>query len=138
MRLDLHTAALKMVQKRLLSYAPPPPGEGEADCGEADCGEADCGEGESKLVSDTALRLMLADIDDAFTLDEELAELLRQSADDLIRNVVDRACALAKHRGSDTVGADDAAAAAEYSRVKRARRSVNQKKYSKTFRTIAI
>ena len=133
MRLDLHTAALKMVQKRLLSYAPPPPGEGEADCGEADCGE-----GESKLVSDTALRLMLADIDDAFTLDEELAELLRQSADDLIRNVVDRACALAKHRGSDTVGADDAAAAAEYSRVKRARRSVNQKKYSKTFRTIAI
>lgn len=117
MRLDLHTSVLRMVQKRLLSYAPP--GDGIEDEG---------GKGEANIVSDTVLRLMLADIDDAFSLDDELAELLRQSADDFIRTLVGGACSLSKHRGSDTVGADDAAAytTREYSRVKRARRSEPQ------------
>ena len=117
MRLDLHTTALKMMQKRLVSYAPP-----------GDKGEKAKAKGEEKLVSDTLLRLMLADVDDAFTIDDELADLLRQSADDLITTILEGACSLAKHRGSDTVGADDASAynTREYSRVKRARRSVPQ------------
>lgn len=120
MRLDFHATALQMVQKRLLSYAPP-----------GDNGEGDKkAKGEEKLVSDTLLRLMLADIDDAFSINDELADLLRQSADDLITTILEGACSLAKHRGSDTVVANDASAynTREYSRVKRARRSRHQQK----------
>ncbi|KNC50424.1 transcription initiation factor TFIID subunit 12 [Thecamonas trahens ATCC 50062] len=59
------------------------------------------------VVSSEGLEELVKQIDPAEALDNEVKEVLFEIADDFIESVTSFACALAKHRGSDTLDVSD-------------------------------
>lgn len=77
------------------------------------------------LLSRPMLGLVLADVDCDFAMDDKVFELMEAIAETFVREVVEGAYKLSRHRRSDVVSAADARAylgVGEYSRVKRMRR----------------